>query len=846
MSTNPVEMTARGGEDGRIAAPSPPLVDKPESEADFIARVRELFARAAEHEQEMRAARRDDLLFVRRGGEYQWPEYARRDRNMPGQERPMLTDNRVRQFRTAVINNIKQNTPSAKVRPVDDRADRKVADVLGGLVRHIEQTTGGDIAKDKAVEFAVDTGLGYFGLMTKYVDDDAWEQEISFRAIEDPFRVYFDPESVLPDGSDAKRAWLVTDIPNKEYERLYGDESGDWHEGDGAEGYTWDTDRTRRIAEYFEVQRKPVELLLLDDGQTVWADDYAKLVDAATQTAQMVPQVEKSRKSSRARCMWYKLSSTKILEKTELPTQYVPIIPVYGEEFWLDGKHYVEGLVRQAKAPQQMLNFWLSCVAEQIALQPKAPFMLPEGSEEADPNWETANTENHPYLLYRWKDDQGNIIPAAPSREAPPQIPTGYTEQMGVALEGIKAAVGMSNPAIGAQESANQSGKALRTLQAASMVGTAHFGDNLAKSVSHAGRIILEMAPRIYDTRRVLRIIGDDGTPDHFVHDPKQPQAYAEQRRPDGGIDKIYNLGIGRYDVAVTVGPTYASRREEGFEVITQLAQVAPQIMQVAGDYVARLSDNPFADQIADRIKATIPPQILAVTEQQGGDPPSPELIQAQQQLQQSQQLIQQLDQAIQGLTKDLETAKSDQQAKAIELQLKSRKQALDEEKAHFDMQIKAIELQRVEQQPAAPAELVVSPIEQARLDMDREKMDREFDLRLLAEVKALEAEEIAEERERRAQEEIMAKQQTEERAEHEVLAQIAARLDALEANAPQHDEVQEEDRMARMEQAIANLARVVAGMQTTGIRSVRDKSGRVVGGVLTKADGSEVRVSVQ
>lgn len=833
---NPVETTARGDDSAALdTAQNPPIPKRDETEEDFIARVKKGFARALDAESENRQQRRDDLLFVRLGGEHQWPDYARAAR---GEDRPMLTDNRVKQFRTAVINNLRQNTPSAKVLPADDKADKRTAQILGGLIRNIEQTTGGDIAKDKATEFAVDTGLGYFGIMPRYVSDDSWDQEVAYRTIEDPFRVYFDPDSILVDGSDATRAWLITDLPKPDYERETDDDSvGDWQEGDG-DGVIWDTDHTRRICEYFEVRGEPATLYLLDTAETVWEDGYQKMVEAAQATASMPPQVVKRRKATRKRCHWYKLSSTKILEETVLPTSYVPIFPVYGEEFWHEGRHHIEGLVRQAKDPQRLYNFWLSCVAEQIALQPKIPFILPEGSQEADENWATANVENHPYLLYRWRDESGNIIPAAPSREAPPPIPTGYTEQMGVSLEGIKAAVGMSNPAVGAQESANQSGKALRTLQAAAMIGTSHFGDNLGKSVAHAGRVIIEMIQGLYDVRRVQRILGEDGTPDHVVHDPAAETAYQERPNPQGGVDKIYNLGVGRYDVVVSVGPTYASRREEGFEVITQLAQVAPQIMQVAGDYVARLSDNPYADQIAERIKATIPPQILAATETETGEPPDPRLAQAQAQLQQQEKLIQELDQAIQGMTRDLEAAKSSQEAERIKLGLDAQKLALEQEKARFDMQLKAAEFQAAQTPPpAAPVESGPDP----RMELDREKMERQFDLEMLDRLARLEEMERAEALREAAERE----PPHDEHAEEALLREMAARIAALEASAPKHDEDQEEARLSRLEQALTGLAAAVQGTQTVGVERTYGADGKLTGGIVIKANGARVPVSL-
>lgn len=809
-----------------------------QDDQDEIKRIRDLFKRASEAEAEDRVEMQSDLKFVRLGGEHQWPDYARKARSIQGAERPMLTDNRTKQFRTSVINNLRLNTPSIKVRPVDDKADKKTADALGGLIRHIEQTTSGDIAKDVASEFAVDCGVGYFGLMTKYVSDDSWEQEIAFRTFADPFKVYIDDRSVMPDGSDMRWAFVVEDLSKEEYEKEYGDDSGEWSESAAADGQAWDTEDTRRIAEFFELTEKSEKLHMLEDGRTVWDEELAQMAESA----EFVP-VMQTRNATRKKCLWRKMTSTKILEETELPCSWVPIFPVYGDMFWHEGKRHVRGMTRDAKGPQQAFNYWTSTMAEIFGLQSRIPWVVAEGSTEADPNWETANAANHPYLQYRAYDDNGNPLPP-PQRQPPPPIPTGYAEQMEIALEGIKAAVGMQNPAIGAQESANQSGRAIRALQAQASIGTAHFADNLARSVSHCGRVLIDMIPRVYDTRRVLRILGADGEPDHVMHDPAQPVAVQKAPNAKGGTDTIYNFSVGKYDVLVEVGPTYASRREEGFEVFTEMARVAPQVMGAAGDLVMRMSDSPYADEIADRIKATIPPQILQATEGDKDEAPNPQVLQAQQQIQQYEQLIQQLDQAIQGMTADLEKAKDDKDIKHAELLLKEREVAIKER----DAQVKEMQAIQAMQQPApvepaSPAEPVMDP----RMQLEHEKFEFERDMQLMDRVMKLEAEEKAEHEamEAKAQQENALAQIAQQLAAQ--MQQLSARLEAMEAQQAEapHDEGKEEQRFQAIEAAIKELAESIQGQQTVGIEKVI-KNGRLAGGVLVKANGARIPISLQ
>jgi Phage P22-like portal protein len=668
--------------------------DKPssakESDDEFLARIRDWWRTMADFEAKVRAEMLDDLKFVRIGGVEQWPTYARDARNIPGQERPMLTDNRIKRYRTSVINQIRQNTPSIKVRPVDDSGDGKVAEILQGVIRNIENVSRASNALDKAVEYAVDCGRGYFGIHTKYVSDDTWDQDIAFRLISDPFRVYYDCFSIQPDGSDAKSAMIVEDISREQFERDYpGVELQDWAEGTTGDR-SWLEEDSVRVAEFFELIETPAELVLTVDGRTVWADDL---------TPEDQPQ--QTRKTTRTTCGWWKIAGNQILEQGELPCSFVPIIPVFGEEWWNQGQREICGLVRAAKPPQQLLNFWLSAVAEQVALQPKVPWVGPAGAFEGfEEKWSQANSRNFAFLEYEPTTLGGTVLPA-PSRQAPPPIPSGYVEQINFAVEGIRAAVGMEDPSVGRGQGPDQSGRAIRSLQEQGAVATFHFSDNLSKSVAQAGRIILQLIPSIYDTRRVLRILGEDGEEvEHIEHDPQQPQAMIEVQEENGEVRKIYNLAVGKYDVVAVAGPSYTTKRQESFDAAAQLIQGMPQLGQLAGDLILRNWDAPGADLMADRLKAALPPQILAATE---GDDVDPQMMAAQQQLQQMQEQLMQLQQ---------------------QLQLAADERGLKE----GELQIKSGALQ-VQQYEAETKRMALLKPEQAQAQDPQEAMRKEFDL---------------------------------------------------------------------------------------------------------------------
>ena len=388
----------------------------------------------------------------------------------------------------------------------------------------------------------------------------------------------------------------------------------------------------------------------------------------------------------------------------------------------------------------------------------------------------------------------GGQVLAGPSRQPPPPIPTGYVEQMNTALEGIKAAVGMQNPAIGAQETANQSGRAIRSLQMQAAVGTAHFSDNLAKSVEHAGRIIIEMIPHVYDTRRVLRILGEDGTADYAQHDPAAEQAVQKQRHPlTGEVSTIYNLGVGRYDVQVTAGPSYGTKRQEGFDALTQMVQAMPQLGQLAGDLIMRLSDSPYADEIADRLKAALPPQILAATESQD-EAPDPQLIAAQQQLQMMQQQLAQMQ-------AELQIAQNDTQAK---LQIEQMKLEIE--------QMKLMQQAELEQAKLA---------QQAELEREKMMQQAQFEIdKMNLEAVKLEAD---------LQREMMRAQPEQEEPGEAEEPEEGDDYDLMKAEFEAKEELREAEWRQGIESALTHIAHAVAQSQAPK-RVIRDEQGRVVG----------------
>lgn len=642
----------------------------------------------------------------------QWPDALKRMRERdPNGARPCLVLDKIGQYRRQVINDTRQNLPSIRVRPVDDRSDKETAEVQNGLIRHIEDVSSADIAYLTALDWAVTCGLGYLRILTEYLSDDAWDQEIRIARIHNPFAVYNDPHLTQPDGSDSEWCFITEDVPRKTFEKLYpkaeqGGDLGPVSEGDRARA--WFSEDSIRLAEYFRIKREKDEVVLLADQSSLYGSRYRQLLEEG---AELLPVV-RTRPVDRRVCCWQKITGCEVLEESEFPSSYIPVIPVIGTEFWVEGKRQLSGLVRPAKDAQRAYNYWASVATEVVALAPRAPFIGAAGQFEGyEGKWGEANTENHAYLEYNPIALGGTLAPA-PQRQQFAGVPAGMIQQMQLAQGDIQAALGMYQASVGAPSN-EKSGIAIRERKNEGDVGTAHYRGNLSLSMRHCGRILMEMIPRIYDTARVARIIGEDGSIETVALDPDLDAA--SQQTPKGEPNH-HNITIGRYDVSMDIGPAYATRRQDSAQAMIEMVRAFPPLMQTAGDLLVRSQDWPGAEQLAERLKKTLPPELAEDGE--GGEPQIPPQLQAQmqqmqqhyeEQLAQAQQMVEGLQQQLGDASQAAEEGQAAAQSKAVDAEAKQAEIAVkrfEAETKRLELQIKAQEVQsRVAQIDAETAQ---------------------------------------------------------------------------------------------------------------------------------------------
>lgn len=578
----------------------------------------------------------DDLRFMAGSpdNQWQWPADVLSTRgSVQGQTinaRPCLTINKLPQHVRQVTNEQRQNRPSGKVIPADDNADVEVAEIFNGVMRHIEYMSDADVAYDTACDNQVTYGEGYIRLITEYCNEDSFDQDIRITRVRNSFSVYMDPTIQDPCGADAEWCFVTEDILKSDYERMFPDASPIstiMSQGVGNESMSqWLAEDTIRIAEYFYKDYEKATLHLYPDNQTAFKGTPQ---DANLQA--MFGKPIRTREVDRQKVMWMKTNGFDILDEREWAGKWIPVVRVIGNEWEVEGRMYISGLVRNAKDAQRMYNYWTSQEAEMLALAPKAPFIGYGGQFEGyEQQWKTANTTNWPYLEVNpdVTDGAGGVLPL-PQRAQPPLPQTGLIQAKMGAGEDIKATTGQYDASLG-QQGNERSAKAIIAREKQGDVGTYHYVDNLARAIRHITRQVVDMIPKIYDTQRIARIIGVDGDVSMVKFNPMQPEPVKEVRDMETGglIEKIYNPGVGTYDVMVTTGPGYMTKRQEALDAMSQILQSNPQLWSVAGDLFIKNMDWPGAQEMAQRFKKILDPKVLSEGDQ------SPEMMAAQQQMQ--------------------------------------------------------------------------------------------------------------------------------------------------------------------------------------------------------------------
>ena len=572
----------------------------------LLEEARERMQAAIDGDRENRIEALDDMRVL--SGLDQWPADIRAEREAAG--KPCLIVNQLPQFHRQVTGDLRSTNPSIKVSAADSAADPKVADTFEGIIRHIQNRSNASSVYERAAESAAACGMGFFRVLADYEHEGSFNQDLRVESIPNPFSVYFDPDAMLSTREDANWCFITQSVDEDKFEKDYPDATCSPFAADGLTDNlaAWRNGDKIVIAEYFWKEQKPAKLYLMKDGTT--------LVDPEKEPPKS--KIAKMRDGTKTVVKWAKISGDAVLEgPQEMPGKYIPVIAVMGEELYAGDRVYRSSVIRHAKDPQRIFNMTWSSAVELVALQPKSPWLVTVNQMAGlEKFWATpdANRTTLPY-----KPD-----PTAPppQRINPPLASQGLSDLLNRSAMELRSTTGIQDAALGARSS-EHSGVAIRQRQQESDNSTSIYADNMGKAIAYCGRILVNWIPLIFDTARVVRIVGKDGT-------VGMAAVNQVSMTPDGQ-PQIIDLAQGQYDVEVEVGPNHATRMQAAAEGMMQFMQINPQAAMLIGDLMAKNMDWPGADQIAERLKAALPPG-LAGDKNAQPDPAQMQQMQVQQQ----------------------------------------------------------------------------------------------------------------------------------------------------------------------------------------------------------------------
>lgn len=575
---------------------------KPEGFKDaeaFLADMRKQYSLDVEFDRANREAALDDKKFA--AGE-QWDPIVLEQRK----GLPCLVINNIPQFTAQLVGDWREGRKAIKVLPSNDE-DTDVASVRGDLIRAIENQSRAGRVYDSAFESLVQCGDGSFRVSVEYARDDVFDQDIFLRPIEDALAVVWDRYSVDPTGRDARRVYVDDRVPKDEVHRKWADvdiseiETDDFMQ---MQVSGWVDDESYRVTEYWRLIERKRLIVLFENGKQ-FVVDGDNIEDLVAQHGYPV----KTRTSWCSYAQMHLVTGFAILSGPyEYRLNRLPIVRMSGRVTNVGGRRVRYGLVRFMKDAVRLKNFWRSVAAEQLGYAPKAKWIAPESAVEGrEDAFRKAHLSRDPLLVYN------DGAEAPPQLIPPPPVEASLLNEAATNQQDMKDVTGIHDASLGVRSN-ETSGRAIMARQREGDVASLTFHDNGNAAILEAGDVINQLIPQIYDGTRIVRIIGEDESQKFMkINDPYDPSA----------ID----LSVGKFDVALSTGTSYSTRRVEAAQAMMEAVQVWPQLMTVAGDLVAKAQDWPGADKIAERLEQTM----------QSSQADPEQMAQLQQELQQTQ-----------------------------------------------------------------------------------------------------------------------------------------------------------------------------------------------------------------
>jgi len=523
-----------------------------------------------------------------------------------------------------ISNEMRKNKSEVKFLGMGNGATAESAGVMQDLFRHTQQISDAQhIALPMMRQWTIDGGVGYCRLVTRYEADDSFDQEIYIDPIDDPMQVFIDPDIHIGGNAlDAKFAFIFDEVPKQDFRETYPDlydkvkGTGPFGLSTGAGSYH--SDEYVRVCEYFRRVPKKSELVsFLHQGKrfTIPRGRFEGIIrEKEARDGILDRETTRLREVTSDEVEWYLIVGSEVVEKTVWLGKYIPILRCVGEETVIEGRLDRKGHTRYMLDGQRTFNYFASTQVEGLSLQTKAPWLAPaKAIEEHEAIWSRSNIDNPAVLPYNHIDPEGNPempIPA-PQRIDPPSASAGFQQAMENARQQIMMVSGQYENQMG-EPGNERTGAAINARRNQSATANFHFQDNYEGTLIALGKQLLDLYPRLYDTKRIKRIVANDGIEYDLVIDPSMREGYAQEMDHQGQVIKrVMNPMVGKFEVAASVGPAHDTRREETVENMTLLLTQAPGLIPVLGDVLLKNMSFEGAQEASLRLRRMVPPVAL-------------------------------------------------------------------------------------------------------------------------------------------------------------------------------------------------------------------------------------------
>jgi len=569
---------------------------KQEINESIISEALKRYEDAKRFDYDERQAARDDIAFAQVEGE-QWDKRFRQNK-----QRPKFEINKVQHAVNQVVGEFVDNEIGTKVRAASSEATEAIANTFTGIIRNIYSLSNFRTIQKECLKEVCNGGYGAWRIKTDFIDLESFDQDVYLEWVPDAISsVWFDPFDKDPLKRNSRYCFVVEDLSRAEYSAKYPDSAltsfDKTPEFQRLRRTDWMTENSVRVAEYFRKVPRRKKIVQLSDGKTYFFNDVKNVLDEWEAEKNII--VVRERTVQHFDIEWTKINGCEVLEgPTVWPgVRYLPVVPVYGYHYWINGTFTFRGMVRFAKDAQRIYNYVTSAKIEAAANTPKDPiFITPSQVGEYEDDYKNFNLRNTPFLF--WNPDDEKSPP--PFRLGPPQLQQALVEQSQQASMDIQATTGRSEAALGNQQLLPgnvPSGDAIKRVQHASNVGQQEIFGNLADAVEHTGNILIDLIPRVYDQERQIRILQPDGSTEFVTVNENTVDIQT------GEVVMTNDLNLGKYDVKVTLGPTFQSQRQETMALLQDLGQENPEILRVTADLLVKALDHPLSSEIENRIR---------------------------------------------------------------------------------------------------------------------------------------------------------------------------------------------------------------------------------------------------